>query len=72
MRYILLEMPKKGVEWDEDLFIDCYGKAGIVQESVKLFYKMEELGVERTVKSYDILFKVIMRRGTVYDGGERF
>ncbi|KAF5955234.1 hypothetical protein HYC85_008090 [Camellia sinensis] len=65
-RCILLDMPKKGVEWDEDMFvmlIDSYGKAGIVQESVKIFQKMEELGVERTIKSYDTLFKVIMRRG---------
>lgn len=65
-RCILLDMPKKGVEWDEDLWvllIDSYGKAGIVQESVRLFQKMEELGVERTIKSYDTLFKVIMRRG---------
>ncbi|KAL3642580.1 hypothetical protein CASFOL_013395 [Castilleja foliolosa] len=65
-RCILLDMPKKGLEWDEDLWvmmIDSYGKAGIVQESVKLFQKMEELGVECGIKSYDTLFKVILRRG---------
>ncbi|KAJ0088744.1 hypothetical protein Patl1_32110 [Pistacia atlantica] len=65
-RCILLDMPKKGVEWDEDMFvklIDSYGKKGIVQESVKIFDKMKELGLERTVKSYDVLFKVILRRG---------
>ncbi|XP_022881073.1 pentatricopeptide repeat-containing protein At2g37230-like [Olea europaea var. sylvestris] len=65
-RCILLDMPKKGVEWDEDLWvllIEGYGKGGIVQESVKLFQKMDELGVERTIKSYDTLFKVIMRKG---------
>ncbi|XVF29754.1 hypothetical protein REPUB_Repub15cG0149400 [Reevesia pubescens] len=65
-RCILLDMPKKGVEWDEDFFvflIDSYGKAGIVQEAVKFFQKMEELGVDRTIKSYDTFFKVIMRRG---------
>ncbi|KAK4276185.1 hypothetical protein QN277_019160 [Acacia crassicarpa] len=65
-RCILFDMPKNGVEWDEDLFvvlIDSYGKAGIVQEAVKIFQKMDELGVERTVKSYDALFKVILRRG---------
>ncbi|CAI9103681.1 OLC1v1002213C1 [Oldenlandia corymbosa var. corymbosa] len=65
-RLILLDMPKKGVEWDEDMWvmlIDSYGSAGIVQESVTLFQKMEELGVKRTVKSYDTLFKVIMRKG---------
>ncbi|KAK1403395.1 Pentatricopeptide repeat-containing protein [Heracleum sosnowskyi] len=73
-RCILLEMPKKGLEWDEDLFvllIDSYGKVGIVQESVKLFNRMEELGVERTNKSYDTLFKVIMRRGR-YMMGKRY
>lgn len=65
-RCILLDMPKKGVEWDEDMFvvlIESYGKAGIVQEAVKIFQKMKELGVERTAKSYDTLFKVILRRG---------
>ncbi|KAL0338442.1 UNVERIFIED_CONTAM: Pentatricopeptide repeat-containing protein [Sesamum angustifolium] len=65
-RCILLDMPKKGLEWDEDLWvlmIDSYGQAGIVQESVKLFRKMEELGVQRSIKSYDALFKVILRRG---------
>nr|GEW48824.1 pentatricopeptide repeat-containing protein At2g37230 [Tanacetum cinerariifolium] len=65
-RCILLDMPKKGLKWNEDLFIvliDSYGKAGIVQESVKIFRSMEELGVARSIKSYDVLFKVIMRRG---------
>ncbi|XP_061373796.1 large ribosomal subunit protein mL102 (rPPR5) [Gastrolobium bilobum] len=65
-RCIVLDMPKKGVALDEDVFvalIDGYGRAGIVQEAVKIFQKMKELGVERTVKSYDALFKVILRRG---------
>uniref|UniRef100_A0A1J3HA90 Pentatricopeptide repeat-containing protein n=1 Tax=Noccaea caerulescens TaxID=107243 RepID=A0A1J3HA90_NOCCA len=65
-RCILLDMPEKGLPWDEDMFvvlIESYGKAGIVQESVKIFQKMKELGVERTIKSYDTLFKVILRRG---------
>ncbi|KAE8667851.1 hypothetical protein F3Y22_tig00112354pilonHSYRG00009 [Hibiscus syriacus] len=35
-----------------------YGKAGIVQEAVKIFQKMEELGVDRTIKSYDDFFKL--------------
>ncbi|KAH7514299.1 hypothetical protein FEM48_Zijuj11G0074000 [Ziziphus jujuba var. spinosa] len=63
---ILLDMPKKGVEWDEDLFvvlIDSYGKAGIVREAVKIFNKMKELGVERSVKCCDALFEVILWRG---------
>ncbi|GAB2209454.1 hypothetical protein Drorol1_Dr00026670 [Drosera rotundifolia] len=65
-RCIMLDMPGKGVEIDEDVFvvlIDSYGKEGIVQESVKLFQKMKELGVVRTGKSYDAFFKVIFRRG---------
>lgn len=65
-RCILLDMPEKGVPWDEDMFvvlIESYGKAGIVQESVKIFQKMKDLGVERTIKSYNSLFKVILRRG---------
>lgn len=65
-RCILLDMPKKGIDWDEEMFtrlIEGYGNAGIVQESVKIFVKMKELGVERTIKSYDSLYKVILRRG---------
>ncbi|KAJ7976949.1 Pentatricopeptide repeat-containing protein [Quillaja saponaria] len=61
-RYTIL----KGVAWDEDLFfvlIDCFGKAGNVQEAVNFFQKRKELGVERTTKSYDTLFKVILRPG---------
>lgn len=65
-RCILMDMPKKGVGWDEDMLvvmIDSYGQNGIVQESVKIFQQMKELGVQRTEKSYDALFKVILRRG---------
>ena len=38
---------KKGGEWDEELFvlmIESYGKAGIVQEAVKIFQKNEGIG----------------------------
>ncbi|XP_058109990.1 large ribosomal subunit protein mL102 (rPPR5) [Magnolia sinica] len=65
-RCIIFDMPKRGLDWDEDLFvvlINSYGKAGIVQESVKIFDKMKELGVDRTIKSYNTLFKAILRRG---------
>ncbi|KAK7399951.1 hypothetical protein VNO78_11148 [Psophocarpus tetragonolobus] len=65
-RCILLQDPPRRSLVSEDAFvslIDSYGRAGIVQESVKLFQKMKDLGVERTVKSYDALFKVILRRG---------
>ncbi|KAL6297144.1 hypothetical protein ACE6H2_005286 [Prunus campanulata] len=68
-RCILLDMPKKGVQLDEDLFIgliDGYGKSDkgcIIQESVKLFIKMKELGVERSLKSYEALYKAILRWG---------
>ncbi|XP_057732100.1 pentatricopeptide repeat-containing protein At2g37230-like [Arachis stenosperma] len=65
-RLIVLDAPKKGLPCSEDMFvslIDAYGRAGIVQESVRIFQKMKELGVDRTVKSYDALFKVILRRG---------
>ncbi|MCL7023761.1 hypothetical protein MKW94_001623 [Papaver nudicaule] len=65
-RCILLDMPKKGGQWDEDFFIELiysYGKSGIVQESVNMFQKMKELGVERSIKTYDALFQVILRKG---------
>ncbi|KAK7319120.1 hypothetical protein RJT34_03834 [Clitoria ternatea] len=65
-RCILLDLPNKGLPFHEDMFvslIDSYGHAGIVQEAVKIFHKMKDLGVQRSVKSYDALFKVILRRG---------
>ncbi|GAA0138632.1 hypothetical protein LIER_00339 [Lithospermum erythrorhizon] len=74
-RCILLDMPKNGVAWDEEMWvemIESYGKSGIVQESVKLFQKMKELGVERTIKSYNMLFKVIMRKGRTMMGKRYF
>ncbi|KAG9150121.1 hypothetical protein Leryth_009706 [Lithospermum erythrorhizon] len=59
-------MPKNGVDWDEDMWVEMigsYGKADMVEKSVKLFQKMGALGVERTIKPHNMLFKVIMRRG---------
>ncbi|XP_057417245.1 pentatricopeptide repeat-containing protein At2g37230 [Lotus japonicus] len=61
-RCILIDAPKYNVPWDEDMFvalIEGYGRAGIVQEAVKVF----QMQKERTVKSYDAVFKVILRRG---------
>ncbi|KAK2395163.1 pentatricopeptide repeat-containing protein [Trifolium repens] len=61
-RCILLDLPKKNLPYDEDMFvalIEGYGRAGIVQEAVKIFQKLDK----KTVKSYDALFKVILRRG---------
>lgn len=65
-RLILLDMPKKGVPWDEALFVklmEGYAKAGIVQESVNVFNMMKKLRVVRTGKSYDALLLIILRRG---------
>ncbi|GAA0152752.1 hypothetical protein LIER_11154 [Lithospermum erythrorhizon] len=59
-------MPKNGVDWDEDMWVEMigsYGKADMVEKSVKLFQKMGALGMERTIKPHNMLFKVIMRRG---------
>lgn len=61
-RCILLDLPKKGLPYDEDMFvalIEGYGRAGIVQEAVKIFQKCDQ----KSVKAYDALFKVILRRG---------
>ncbi|PNY12596.1 pentatricopeptide repeat-containing protein at2g37230-like protein [Trifolium pratense] len=63
-RCILLDLPKKNLPYDEDMFvalIEGYGRAGIVQEAVKIFQKLDSNN--KTVKSYDALFKVILRRG---------
>ncbi|XP_031483587.1 pentatricopeptide repeat-containing protein At2g37230 [Nymphaea colorata] len=68
-RCIIFDMQKKGVEWDEQFFIELmnsYAKAGIVQEAVKIFQKMKDLGVKRTVISYNNLFDVILKRGRTF------
>lgn len=65
---LLDDMPKRLVPRDEQMFVDliaAYGRAGIPQEAVKLFRRLPELGVDRTVRSYDALFKAILRRGRV-------
>ncbi|KAJ6980695.1 hypothetical protein NC653_024138 [Populus alba x Populus x berolinensis] len=63
------DMPKKGFELDEDMFvllIDSYGKAGIVQESVivrkgrymmakRFFNKMIDEGIGPTRHTYNVL-----------------
>ncbi|KAG1359759.1 putative pentatricopeptide repeat-containing protein [Cocos nucifera] len=65
---ILDDMPKRLVDRDEDMIatlIAGYGRTGIPQEAVKIFRRMPELGVTRTVRSYDALFKAILRSGRV-------
>ncbi|KAI0524748.1 hypothetical protein KFK09_004132 [Dendrobium nobile] len=65
---LLDDMPKRLVSRDEQMFVDliaAYGRAGIPQEAVKLFRRLPELGVDRTLRSYDALFKAILRRGRV-------
>ncbi|CAI9273293.1 unnamed protein product [Lactuca saligna] len=64
---ILLGMSKKGIDYDEDLFvllINGYSKVNrkwdIVKNCVKIFSKMEELGVPRTIKSYNSMLEVII------------
>ncbi|KMZ65236.1 putative Pentatricopeptide repeat-containing protein [Zostera marina] len=63
---LLDDMPKRSLKADEATFIpllEAYGRAGIPQEVVKLFRKMPDMGIQRTVKSYDAFFKAILRRG---------
>ncbi|XP_024979784.1 pentatricopeptide repeat-containing protein At2g37230-like [Cynara cardunculus var. scolymus] len=64
---ILLSMSKKGLDYDEHLFvlmIHGYAKSNrkwdIVKNCVKIFMKMEELGVPRTIESYHPLLQVII------------
>ncbi|KAI3721600.1 hypothetical protein L2E82_32616 [Cichorium intybus] len=66
-KQILLGMSKKGLDYDEDFFvllIHGYAKTNrkwdIVKNCVKIFSKMEELGVPRTIKSYNPLLEVII------------
>ncbi|PKA53043.1 Pentatricopeptide repeat-containing protein [Apostasia shenzhenica] len=65
---LLDDMPKRLVSPDEHMFaalIDAYGRAGIPQEAVRIFNRLPELGIERSVLSYDVFFKAILRRGRV-------
>ncbi|KAG6498413.1 pentatricopeptide repeat-containing protein At2g37230-like [Zingiber officinale] len=68
-RCILLDdMPQRLVSPTEDMFaalIDGYGRASIPQEAVKIFRRLPELGITRTVISYDAFFKAILRTGRV-------
>lgn len=65
-RTLVFEMPKKGVQWNDDVFnslVKSYGKMGIVMESVKIFDKMKELGVKYTVLAYNNFFSALIRSG---------
>ncbi|KAK1409788.1 hypothetical protein QVD17_36317 [Tagetes erecta] len=66
-KQILLGVSKKGVDYDEDLFvllIHGYAKSNrkwdVVKNCVKIVTKMEELGVSRTIKSYNCLLEVMI------------
>ncbi|XP_022005984.1 pentatricopeptide repeat-containing protein At2g37230 [Helianthus annuus] len=66
-KQLLMGMSKKGLDYDEDLFvllINGYAKSNrkwdVVKNCVKIFMKMEELGVPRTIKSYNPLLDVII------------
>lgn len=66
---MLDDMPKRSIQPDEAMFvslIEAYGCEKIPQEVVKLFSRMPELGVPRTVQSYDAFFKGILRNGRVF------
>ncbi|XP_077219902.1 pentatricopeptide repeat-containing protein At1g02060, chloroplastic-like [Tasmannia lanceolata] len=43
--------------------IRSYGKAGLLRESVRVFNKMKEIGVPRSVFSFNSLLSVLLRRG---------
>ncbi|CAN6247519.1 unnamed protein product [Urochloa humidicola] len=66
-RCIVLDtMPSFGVAPDEPTLaalIAAYGKAAIPQEAVKLFRMMPDLGIPRTVLSYNAVLKAILCRG---------
>lgn len=64
---VLFGLFEKGVDYYEDLFvllIRGYAKSNrkwdIVKNCVKVFLKMEELGVCKTIKSYNSLLEVIV------------
>lgn len=64
---ILMGMSKRGIDYDEHLFvlmIHGYAKSNrkwdIVKNCVKIFMKMEELGVPTTIESYHSLLQVVI------------
>ncbi|KAJ6793069.1 pentatricopeptide repeat-containing protein [Iris pallida] len=63
---LLDDMPKRSLLPTEQSLAELiigYGRERIPQEAVKLFSKMPELGVDRTVVSYDAFFKAILLNG---------
>ncbi|GKA18767.1 pentatricopeptide repeat-containing protein [Tanacetum coccineum] len=63
----ILSLSKKGIHYNEDLFIlliNGYAKStkkwDIVKNCVKILLKMEELGVSKTVKFYNVLLEVVI------------
>ncbi|XP_058086031.1 pentatricopeptide repeat-containing protein At1g02060, chloroplastic [Magnolia sinica] len=67
-RNLLLSVPAP-IRSDDRLFnslIRSYGRAGLIQQSIKLFRKMKELGVARSVFSFNSLFSILLPRGRTH------
>lgn len=67
-KQMLFGLPKKGIDYDEDLFvllIHGYAKSNrksdVVRNCVKIVTKMEQLGVTRTIKLYNVMLEVIIK-----------
>lgn len=63
---IFEDMPKRNLKPTEQMLADLiagYGDKKIPQEAVKMFKIMPEIGVERTVLTYDVFFKAILKNG---------
>ncbi|XP_076889278.1 uncharacterized protein LOC143539990 [Bidens hawaiensis] len=63
----LLGIPKKGIDYNEDMFVHLiydYSKSNrkwdTVKNCVKVYLKMEELGVVKTIKLYNSLLDVFI------------
>ncbi|PWA41992.1 pentatricopeptide repeat protein [Artemisia annua] len=66
-KHLVLSLSEKGIDYNEDLFIlliNGYAKStkkwDIVKNCVKILLKMEELGVSKTVKFYNVLLEVVI------------
>ncbi|ERM99700.1 pentatricopeptide repeat-containing protein At1g02060, chloroplastic [Amborella trichopoda] len=63
---LILSMPKNGLYYEDRFFNSLmrgYGRAGMIQEAIKVIRMMKEFRVAPSVLTYNNLFGILLRRG---------
>ncbi|KAE8706176.1 Desiccation-related protein PCC13-62 [Hibiscus syriacus] len=63
IQYLLQQMKLEGISCSEDLFvivIDSYRQKGLVEQALKMFYRIKEFGCEPTVKIYNRVLDALL------------